>query len=242
MTTMTSRAGNGEGPKPKRRAETENGRMFFLCRSMRFFFCRRHGRACATIFCFLYSPRRWYVVPISSGVPVCCRCCCCMVFQSCNQMNSTQSRASRCVFGNKTSPTSALFLFCVFRPNNKKKLFSSLLSLVSSVKFFSLWWLLSLFSLWKFLLFSFVVLEDLKFSTTTTLVFPLVFFSFVFTRLHRDDGIAVVVVVAVLAVFSDCFLLFVFRVMISSCLFVRSFVFVLVSRGRGGVLEGLGKK
>jgi len=27
---MTSRAGNGEGPKPKRRAETENGRMFFL--------------------------------------------------------------------------------------------------------------------------------------------------------------------------------------------------------------------
>ncbi len=29
---------------------------------------------------------------------------------------------------------------------------------------------------------------------------------------------------------------------ISSCLFVCSFVFVLVSRGRGGVLEGLGKK
>jgi polyferredoxin len=27
---MTSRAGNGEGPKPKRRAETENGRMFFF--------------------------------------------------------------------------------------------------------------------------------------------------------------------------------------------------------------------
>jgi hypothetical protein len=60
------------------------------------------------------------------------------------------------------------------------------------------------------------------------LVFPLVFIVFVFTRLHRDDGIAVVVVV-VLAVFSDCFLLFVFRVIISSCLFVRSFVFVLVS-------------
>jgi hypothetical protein len=68
------------------------------------------------------------------------------------------------------------------------------------------------------------------------------FFSFVFTRLHRDDGIAVVVVVAVLAVFSDCFLLFVFRVIISSCLFVRLFVFVLVSRGRGGILEGLGEK
>jgi hypothetical protein len=27
---MTSRAGNGEGPKPERRAETENGRMFFF--------------------------------------------------------------------------------------------------------------------------------------------------------------------------------------------------------------------
>jgi hypothetical protein len=67
------------------------------------------------------------------------------------------------------------------------------------------------------------------------------FFSFVFTRLHRDDGIAVAVVV-VLAVFSDCFSLFVFRVIVSSCLFVRSFVFVLVSRGRGGVPEGLGKK
>jgi hypothetical protein len=80
-------------------------------------------------------------------------------------------------------------------------------------------------------------LEDPKLSTIL-LVFPLVFVVFVFTQLHRDDGIAgVVVVVAVLAVFSDCFLLFVFRVIISSCLFVRSFVFVLVSRGRGGVLE-----
>jgi hypothetical protein len=84
-------------------------------------------------------------------------------------------------------------------------------------------------------------LEDPKLSTIL-LVFPLVLIVFVFTRLHRDDGIAVVVVAAVLAVFSDCFLLFVFRVIISSCLFVRSFVFVLVSRGRGGVLEGLGKK
>lgn len=90
----------------------------------------------------------------------------------------------------------------------------------------------------KILLLSFVVLEDPKVSTTL-LVFPLVFVAFVFTRLRRDDGI--VVVVAVLAVFSDCLLLFVFRVIISSCLFVRLFVFVLVSRGRGGVLEGLGK-
>ncbi len=55
----------------------------------------------------------------------------------------------------------------------------------------------------KVLLFSFVVLEDPKLSTIL-LVFPLVFVVFVFTRLHRDDGIAVVVVVvvAVLAVFS----------------------------------------
>jgi len=29
-TTMTSRAGNGEGPKPKRRAETGNGRRMFF--------------------------------------------------------------------------------------------------------------------------------------------------------------------------------------------------------------------
>lgn len=147
------------------------------------------------------------------------------------------------MFGNTTFPTSALFLFCVFRPNNKKKLFSSLLSLVprpssllSSSSLYDDYY--PSFSL-KILLLSFVVLEDPKLSTSL-LVFPLVFVAFVFTRLRRDDGI-VVVVVAVLAVFSDCFLLFVFRVIISSCLFVRSFVFVLVSRGRGGVVEGLGK-
>ncbi len=73
----------------------------------------------------------------------------------------------------------------------------------------------------KFLL-SFNILEDPKLSTIL-LVFPLVFIVFVFTRLHKDDGIVVVVVV-VLAIFSDRHLLVICFPCDNFKLLVRSFI------------------
>ncbi len=230
----------GKRRRTKTKAARRNGKrknvfFFFCCRSMPLLLpSPRAGlRDDFLLFIFLLVGDTYLSAEFQSAAAAVAWCSILV-----SNEHSTQNRASRCVFGNKTFPTSALFLFCVFRPNNKKKLFSSLSrpsSLLSSSSLYDDYY--PSFSL-KILLLSFVVLEDPKLSTTL-LVFPLGFVAFVFTRLRRDDGI--VVVVAVLAVFSDCFLLFVFRVIISSCLFVRSFVFVLVSRGRGGVLEGLGK-
>jgi hypothetical protein len=160
-----------------------------------------------------------------------------MVFHSCKQWTAHKAAPLDVCLVTKHFRLVLCFCFAFFGLIIRS---SPLLSCPSS--------LLSSFSLYddyclsfslKVLLFSFVVLEDLKFSTTTTLVFHLVFFHLFLLVYIEMTELLLLLLSSPSSLIASCYL---FRVIISSCLFVRSFVFVLVSRGRGGVLEGLGKK